>query len=755
MYKLISVLAIAVSAKAQSTAGITVTPAAVTFQYQLGAATLPAAQTLQVKSVPAALTISVAVSGTQFNGAWLLVSAYVGTSPMALKVETNPTGLPSGVYTGTLTFTAVSGGTTLTQNTTVTLDVASPPATISTSPAALTFTYVTGNPIPAASLTSAFILASNGAPLSATISVSGATWLTVTPTGQISLIGLFNTITVTVNPTGLVPKVYSGTITIAAPAATNKTLTLPVTLTVDAAPPSTIGTWPLGVIQGSGSSVVTVEGNNFFPTSTASVTGFTPAATITVNDGVNAVSETVLIPVYLSTFTGLALAVSSPLPAGAVTAAYSQTLAATGGTSPYTFAIIGGNVPPGLSIVGSTLSGTPSAAGTYTFTIQVADSSTPVIVTYSQVQVTILPVGSLALNITTAAAPLGTGIVGTAYGPVTLTATGGAGPPYTWAATGLTNGLSLSPAGVLSGTPSTDGSAGIVAVAAVSDSALLATIPNADLAIAGVLRIAVTTPTPGGGTSNEASFQVYGPAPQITAVVNSASYEQGTLAPGDMIAIFGLGLGPAMLTIFDPSVPPIPTSLPAAGSATLVTINGTPAPIIYTSANVVGVIVPYTTVGPTAQIIVTYGGLVSQAFTMAVAASDPGVYSSAASGQGQGAILNYNSITNNYTINSAALAAARGSTVVMYITGAGTTTSAVYNTLIPAAPAITPALTPTVTIGGQAAPVQGAQAPPGSIPGIIQLNVTVPTTATPGPALPVIVTVGGVASQTGLTMAVK
>jgi uncharacterized protein (TIGR03437 family) len=294
-----------------------------------------------------------------------------------------------------------------------------------------------------------------------------------------------------------------------------------------------------------------------------------------------------------------------------------------------------------------------------------------------------------------------------------------------------------------------------VPVAAVSSSALLATIPSTALSSAGVLRIAVTTPTPGGGTSNEASFQVYGPAPQITAVVNSASYVQGTMAPGDMLAIFGLGLGPATLTIFDPTISPIGTALPVASPSTSVTINGTAAPVIYTSATVVGVIVPYTLSGPTAQVIVTYGGLVSQTFTVATATSDPGVYTSAASGQGQGAILNFNAVTNDYTINSVAVPAATGSTVVMYITGVGTTTSAVDNVLIPASPAIMPLLTPSVTIGGQAAPVLGAQAPPGSIPGIIQLNVTVPGAISAGPALPVIVTVGGIASQAGVTMAVK
>ncbi len=229
------------------------------------------------------------------------------------------------------------------------------------------------------------------------------------------------------------------------------------------------------------------------------------------------------------------------------------------------------------------------------------------------------------------------------------------------------------------------------------------------------------------------------------------------MAPGDVIVIFGLGMGPSNLAIFDPTLPSIPTAWPAAAPSTTVTINGTLAPIIYTSANAVTVIVPYTLAGPTAQVIVTYGGLASQAFTVAVAASDPGIYSIASSGQGQGAILNVTNINgaNNFSINASANAAPRGSTVVMYITGVGATTSATYNQLIPLAPAVTPVTAPTVTIGGQSAPVQGAQAPPGSIPGLMQLNVTVPNGVTPGAALPVIVMVGGQQSQAALTMAVK
>ena len=754
MRKLIfALLLTAPTAALGATAGITATPASMVFSYQTGAASLPASQTLQVTTSPSGLNFTAVVSGSPFNAAWLLVSASSGVSPQSLKVQVNPTGLAAGSYAGTITLTAVSGAQTYSQAVLVTLLVSAAAPTITVTPTALSFSYVTGNPIPDPSLTSNFILSSSGAAVSATVSVTGAAWLKVAPTGEVSLVGLFNTLAVTVDPAGLAPKVYTGTITISAPSAVNKTTTVAVTLTVNAAVPVVTGLWPGGVIQGAGATIVTVEGSAFYSTSTLLPTGFAPAATITATDGTNTATETFIIPVYQPTATGLSVAVGSPLPSGATGAFYSQPLAASGGTAPYAYSIGTGVLPPGLTIVGTYIAGTPTAAGTYLFSVQATDSSVPPITAYALLDLTITPAASTALGITVAAAPLPSGIVGTVYGPVTVTAAGGTGGPYTWSAVSLPPGMSLSAAGVLSGTPTTTGSTGAVAGSVVSDEAILATVPAAALAAAGVLRIAVLTPSPGGGESNEGQFEIYGPGPQIMAVTNSASFAQGAIAPGEILAIFGLGLGPTPLTVFDPDSPPIPAALPATAPSTVVTINGTASPILYTSASQVGVITPYSLSGTSAQVVVSYNGIDSQAFTVAIAPVDPGLYSLASSGQGQGAILNW--VAGNYTINSSSNPAAAGSIVILYLTGAGATTSAVDNLLIPASPAVTPVLAPQVTIGGQTATVLGAQAPVGSVPGLIQLNVTVPAGVTAGAAQPVVVSIGGVQSQAGLTIAVK
>ena len=748
---------------AQTAPVLSVNNAALTFSYVIGTARLPTAQAIAVKSTPAGVSFTVATTGpAPHRGAWLLLSASSGRAPQTVNAQVNPTGLPAGTYTATTTLTGTSGSPLPTATVTFTLLVAPPPPTLAVSPASLAFTYVTGEPIAAnTALTSNFVLSSTGAASGATVSVTGGTWLKVNPTGNITLAGLLNTIGATVDPTGLAPRVYTASIKIESKAAANPLLTLAVTLTIQAARPQIVATWPGGVGQLSPQSIVTLAGNNFFSTSVAAVSGFTSGAAIGVSDGTNTGSETFYVPVYASTTSYLRVAMGSPLPGSFVGSAYpAATLAGAGGTPPYTWNAIG-TLPAGLSISGNSLSGTPSAAGTYYFTLEVVDSSAPFVARAQMpVKMTILPAGPgpVAPRILGPSAPLPAGVVGTAYpSTITISVSGGGGT-NTFTSTGLPPGLTLAATtGTISGTPTSVGTTGALALNLVSDSALLATVPATFLAVPGILRLTVTTPTPGGGVSNEGQFLVFGSQPQITAVVNSASFRQGTVSPGEIITIFGLGLGPAALTLFDPSAPSpqIPTALPSATPNTAITVNSTAAPILYTSANQVSAIVPYGLSGATADVVISYAGVASQPVTLNLAATNPAVYTFDASGRGQGAVLNFNANTNDYTTNSSANAAVRGQTVVLYVTGIGATSSASANTLIPATPPVTPIATPTVTIGAQAASVLGAASPVGSVPGLLQLNITVPANAPTGAAVPIVVSIGGIDSQLGVTMAIR
>ncbi len=63
------------------------------------------------------------------------------------------------------------------------------------------------------------------------------------------------------------------------------------------------------------------------------------------------------------------------LSSGTVGVMYNKTITATGGSAPYTFVVMNGTIPPGLALsTGGSLSGTPTAAGSFTFVIMASDN---------------------------------------------------------------------------------------------------------------------------------------------------------------------------------------------------------------------------------------------------------------------------------------------------------------------------------------------------------------------------------------------
>ncbi|MGH9839289.1 MAG: putative Ig domain-containing protein [Blastocatellia bacterium] len=142
------------------------------------------------------------------------------------------------------------------------------------------------------------------------------------------------------------------------------------------------------------------------------------------------------------------------LPGGAPGAAYNQQLTASGGgVGDYQFTVSGGALPPGLTLdPPGLLHGTPTAAGTYRFTITTTFLLSGCTGSRAYT-VTILACPTITLN----PATLPNGAVGAAYNQ-TLTAAGGAAPySFVVAAGALPPGLSLSAGGVLSGAPTQAG----------------------------------------------------------------------------------------------------------------------------------------------------------------------------------------------------------------------------------------------------------------------------------------------------------
>ncbi|PPU76661.1 putative Ig domain-containing protein [Xanthomonas cucurbitae] len=144
------------------------------------------------------------------------------------------------------------------------------------------------------------------------------------------------------------------------------------------------------------------------------------------------------------------------LPAATAGTAYSQNLSAAGGTAPYSFAITGGALPAGLTLSATgVLAGTPTASGSFGFTVTATDSGVP----SSGNRVYTLTVGAPAMTLPATTLPNGT--AGQAYSAPITPASGGIAP-YTYAlSTGaLPPGISINSAtGALSGVPTAPGSA--------------------------------------------------------------------------------------------------------------------------------------------------------------------------------------------------------------------------------------------------------------------------------------------------------
>jgi hypothetical protein len=140
---------------------------------------------------------------------------------------------------------------------------------------------------------------------------------------------------------------------------------------------------------------------------------------------------------------------------GVVNSSYSQTLSATGGTTPYSWSITSGYLPAGLNLSsGGTISGAPTVIGTSTFTVQVTDSASPA--NSATRSFSIIINAATVLTVTTNS-PLAGGTVGSSYNQ-TLSATGGTAP-YSWsiASGSLPAGLNPSSGGTISGTPTAAG----------------------------------------------------------------------------------------------------------------------------------------------------------------------------------------------------------------------------------------------------------------------------------------------------------
>jgi uncharacterized protein (TIGR03437 family) len=707
---------------------------------------------------------------TSNNTPWLFLGTASGQIPGSLQVYAlNVSGLAPNTYNGQITITAGS----LTQVVNVVLIVTANPVAYGG------FTTVTGTNgtvlfTSGGTSQQVAVFASDGPTDTLMLSgIQAPNWLTVTQNG--------NQLTITPNVSSQGAALDSGYVTLTATNAantiSNNPISIPVVLatganggilTITESQPLTFTSSSSGVTPSSVTVSVTA------PTAT-SFTVFVPSSsswiniptgnsfltsqnfTVSVNPGTLAPSNTP----YTGEIDFTANGVTQKLPVSLTVTGGSNGGNVSADQSMLTFTAVAGGQAQGLPVnitsnsaaVPFTVAVSVQGAGTW-LSSDTSSASTPKRVTITA-DPTTLSAGIYQGTVTITAS-------NTVTIPVMFTVQ--APPMVSAGATNLTftyfSGGSAPPAQ----TVSISGSTGGFTATAASDTGNWLTVTPASGSVGtsisvsanptgiaigshtGTVTIAGTNGLTGQVVIN-VSLTITAPLPSVTSVGNGASYAQGQVAPGEVLTLFGTGLGPATPVTAQVVNGNLTTQL----GGVQVLVSGVLAPMIYASATQVSAVVPYEVARfPVAAVGIKYLGQTSNIVSLPVVPTAPGIFTQNQSGTGA---VGFN---GDFSVNGPNNPAPKGSTMVFFLTGEGQTNPAGVTGTINSTPNMNPMpVAPiTVTIDSQPTTYSYAGGIEGVVEGIMQLNVVVPASARSG-TVPIMVTIGANGTQSGVTVSVK
>lgn len=244
-----------------------------------------------------------------------------------------------------------------------------------------------------------------------------------------------------------------------------------------------------------------------------------------------------------------------------------------------------------------------------------------------------------------------------------------------------------------------------------------------------------------------AGAAVWSAGPRFTSesVVHAASFAPGAAAPGQIVSIFGSGLGPA--TAVRGAVDPETGLLPSALAGASVLLDGEPIPLLYAQESQINAQIPYEIAGrANARLAVSYGGVTGPGAALAVSPVRPALFRIS----GGSAVL---ALNENGRLNGPSQPARQGETVTLFGSGQGETA--------PPAETGRPASAmddrriedASVTIGGSAAEVVSAGLAPG-FAGVFQIRARIPQDAATGAGTSVSIIIRGIAGPEDAVMSV-
>jgi uncharacterized protein (TIGR03437 family) len=669
------------------------------FTYPAGA---PArSETLKISNAGGGGLPFIASAATKTGGSWLTVTPPLGDvfpgTPMPLTVTANPSNLPTGTYTGSVTIQSAGGGTVTLQ---VNMAISDLTQVLLLTQTGITFTGVAqGGVVPPQSF-GVVNLGTGSVAWTATASTtSGGNWLSATPAAGSSDASLAAPqVTVNVNPTALTAGDYYGVVQITAPGAANTPQTVTVFLTV----------LPAG--SDPGASVQPAE--LFF---TATPGGGSPGAQEVLVYNVGAAAQTFYIGASSAQFNIAELPDVATLDPSHPTSVLLQPLASfpAGSFSDFmNFQFSDGRIQTVKVnvIAASSAVGSAAAASGTTGGLQPRDSSAlcsptkliPALTSLSPAFAVSagFPVALNVQSLDDCGNPQTSGNITVQFStgdpPLALSSLNDG----TWQATWATGRNDV-------GKPVT----------------LTITAANSQLNLTG------TTLVNGGLSSPKTPPTIT----QAGIVSGAAPVSFTALAPGSIISIYGNLLADDAVSA--PSIP-----LPATLGNTSVIIGGQVSPLLFASPGQINAVVPFgLNTNTTYSLYIQRDLALSSAVPINIAGGQPGVF------------LNSSGIPYAYDSRGTAppflvtpsAPAQAGDVLVFYCAGLGPTNPVIGDGVAsPASPTAQPTAPVMVTIGGQNANVLYAGLVAGLV-GLYQVNVQVPTGVPPGNAVPVLLTVAG------------
>jgi uncharacterized protein (TIGR03437 family) len=775
------------------------------FPYQTGQNN-PTTQTVTIGSTGAALTATPTVTQNTIAGCpanWLSIGAVTAgaNNTSTFTVSANPAGVTNGIAggcTGTISVAATAASGNASPNSPLSIPVTlyvNNSAMLAVTPAALTFAVAPNQLSANQTITVSSTGTSTSDQLLFTASrPTGDSWLLVDTTPNKSTVA--GTVTVAVNTSSLTPgTTYSSNITITATGSgvLDSPVTIPVVLTVTGASMAadktslsfnqTVG----GTVPASQNVTISATGGTVAYTTAIGYQSGQPTGWLNAaQNGTIAAGSTGAVAVSVNgsslaagTYNGTVTISATGVTGSPITV--NVTLVVTPGTlavapSSLTFSEVQGSAAQTQNVA---VSGNPGALN-FTMTVSTTDGGNWLSASADQ---TTTPA---TLHITAN----NTGLSSKTYnGTVTITSPGATGSPQT-----VNVALTVLQAQTVSVSPATLNFNYTIGTSAPLGQTVQVASSGANAQFNAAVRNNTSwlVVTPASGTTNSTPLTVgvnpaglsagsYSgfiditssasasspaasitvnltvvavPTPVITAIQNAASAIVGAISPGENIVIYGTNIGPAGGTPVMGSI--VNGALQTTVAQTQVFFDGIAAPVYYASSGQTSVFVPYGIAGrSTTSIVVKVQGVQSSAINQSVAANVPGVYTLNASGSGPAVAWNYD-LKGNFTgINSASIPAVKGGVVSLYVTGEGVTTApagvdgAVVTNLYK------PLAQVTATVGTQTASVQYAGSAPGSLYGVMQVNIQIPDNAPSGSAVPLVINVGGNNSQGSVTIAIQ